>query len=221
MKAQEIKHNMKRNFIWISAVLTLIGFLGLASISLTVEDTWTTKANMPTARLLLSTSMVNGKIYVIGGESRGAAALHGMSTVEEYDPATDTWTTKVAMPTARHGPSTSVVNGKIYAIGGTPGGVPCDGAGVFSTVEVEEYDPATDTWTRKADMPKARMHFSTSAVDGKIYAIGGSVIVYPWAPVSAVDEYDTGFVPSIMNVDSSIMSVEAIGKLTTTWGKIK
>ena len=30
-----------------------------------------------------------------------------------------------------------------------------------------------DTWTRKADMPTARMLLSTSVVDGKIYAIGG------------------------------------------------
>jgi len=33
---------------------------------------------------------------------------------------------------------------------------------------------AGDTWTKKADMPTGRLGLSTSAVSGKIYAIGGS-----------------------------------------------
>ena len=73
-----------------------------------------------------------------------------------------TWTQKADMPTARWHLSTSVVDGKIYAIGG-----------VGSFKKVEEYDPATDTWTEKADMPTRRIFIATSVVDGKIYAIGG------------------------------------------------
>jgi hypothetical protein len=56
--------------------------------------------------------------------------------LEVYDPATDTWTTAPGMPTGRMGPGTSVVEGKIYAIGGMfswPGRV-------LGTVQ--EYDPA-------------------------------------------------------------------------------
>jgi N-acetylneuraminic acid mutarotase len=120
---------------------------------------------MPTARLGLATSVVDGKIYAIGGYA--AAVSPGMRTVEEYDPATDTWTTKAPMPTGRHWLSTSVVNGKIYAIGGS----------VFEYTGlsvVEEYDPATDTWTQKADMPTRRLSLATSVVDGIIYAIGGN-----------------------------------------------
>jgi hypothetical protein len=52
-----------------------------------------------------------------------------------------------------------------------------------------------DTWTTKADMPTARMFLSTSTVNGKIYAIGGSFAGYPWVPAPTVEEYDTGFVP--------------------------
>ena len=362
MKAQEIRRNMERNFIWISAVLALIGLLGLASISLAVEDTWIQKADMPTPRRAFSSSVVDGKIYVFGGAPWGgarkaeatasteeydpatdtwttkadmptarwgssASVVNGkiyvfggtvggtervFSTVEEYDPATDTWKTKADMPTARWSLSTSVVNGKIYAIGGDPkgqsntstveeydpaadtwttradmptsrfglstsavdgkiyafGGAPNFTQPAFSTVE--EYDPATDTWTTKAHMPTARLYFPTGAVNGRIYAIGGTgqatwaglqtVEEYDpatdtwtakahmpterrghsasvargkiyaiggmrrWPPVaslSTVEEYDTGFVPLITSVDSSIISVEATGKLTTTWGKIR
>jgi N-acetylneuraminic acid mutarotase len=63
------------------------------------------------------------------------------------------------------GLSASVVNGKIYAIGGY------DGNKVFSMVE--EYNPKTDTWEKKTNMPTARAYFSTSVVNNKIYAIGG------------------------------------------------
>ena len=70
----------------ISIVLVLA--FGLASTSLTAEDTWTHKADMPTARSCLSTSVVNGKIYAIGGTAgfdQGVGGDVPLSTVEEYD----------------------------------------------------------------------------------------------------------------------------------------
>ncbi|MFB3041599.1 MAG: hypothetical protein ACE1ZS_07365, partial [Candidatus Poribacteria bacterium] len=39
----------------------------------------------------------------------------------------------------------------------------------FSSMSLAEKGP----WTKKADMPAPSRHFSTSAVNGKIYAIGG------------------------------------------------
>ncbi len=150
--------------------LVLVLALGLASVSLAAEGIWTTKSDMPTGRWELSTCVVDGKIYAIGGAGPVYQALR---TVEEYDPATDTWTTKSDMPTARQGLSTSVVDGKIYAIGGgaSPSGS-YSWAETFSTVE--EYDPATDTWTRKSEMPTARGWHSANVLDGRIYVIGGS-----------------------------------------------
>jgi len=150
------------------AILVLA--LGLASVSLAAEGTWATKADMPTGRWELSTCVVDGKIYAIGGAGPVYQALR---TVEEYDPATDTWTTKSEMPTARQGLSTSVVNGKIYAIGGGAGSSSSyTSVKTFSTVE--EYDPATDTWTTKSEMPSERGFHSANVVDGRIYVIGGS-----------------------------------------------
>ncbi len=113
--------------------LVLVLVLGLASVSSAAEGTWTRKADMPTARICPYTSVVDGKIYAIGG----AQSLNGtyFSTVEEYDPATDTWTRKANMPTARNGHAVSAVNGKIYVIGGEP-------SAKASLPTVEEYDPA-------------------------------------------------------------------------------
>jgi hypothetical protein len=170
-----------RSFIFcILAVFTFIALLGFSSIGTAQIDTWTKKADMPTARWALSTSVVNGKIYAIGG-SDGQNRL--LSTVEEYDPVTDTWTKKTDMPTKRRYLSTSVVNGKIYAIGGIIGGID---AGFPFTSIVEEYDPAADTWRKRTDMPTPRGVLSTSVVNGKIYAIGG----FNGTVLSSVEEYD-------------------------------
>jgi RNA polymerase sigma factor (sigma-70 family) len=152
-------------------------------------DTWTKKADMPTARFGLSTSVVDGKIYAIGGTLGNPTNWVCIPTVEEYNPATDTWTKKADMPTLRGGLSTSVVNEKIYAIGGAL-------KPVILTPSVEEYDPKTDTWTKKANIPTARAWLSTSVVNGKIYAIGGS-----------------------LNANVSVSTVEVYEPATNTWGK--
>ena len=57
------------------------------------------------------------------------------TTVEVYDPATDSWTPKQHLNTRRGAPAVAAVNGKIYAIGGQK-----EDRGVIDTVE--EFDPA-------------------------------------------------------------------------------
>ena len=154
------------NFVWILTALALCGILNTAPMALAAGETWTTRADMPTPRWGLSTCVVNGKIYAIGGGQSPYGNY--LTTVEVYDPTTDTWTKKADIPTARAFAGASVVNGKIYIVGGSPGQQM-----MVSTVEA--YDPATDTWTRKADMPTGRTFLSTCVVGGKIYAIGGYI----------------------------------------------
>jgi N-acetylneuraminic acid mutarotase len=144
---------------------------------------WAQKADMPTPRWTQTSAVVNGKIYVIGGEPSEPSGGVGLSSVEEYDPATDTWTIKADMPTGRRDfvGSSAVVDGKIYVIGGWDG----------STIStVEEYDPATDTWRRKGDMPTRRCSLATVAVDGKIYAIGGLLSWDNLSGLRTVEEYN-------------------------------
>jgi len=180
MKTQETTHNQKQNFNWILTSLVLIGLLSAASMSARAAGVWTEKADMPTTRLALAASVVDGKIYAIGGRAEGTLTT-------EYDTTTDTWTTKTRMPTARFCLATGVVDGKIYAIGGSTGW----GTTSATRVATEEYDPVTDIWTKKTAMPTGRWALSTSAVDGKIYAIGGGPGGDPWIThLRTVEEYD-------------------------------
>jgi N-acetylneuraminic acid mutarotase len=159
-------------------LLSMVLASGLTAVSLALSDSWTSRTDMPTPRRGMSAAVLDGKIYVIGGNP---GSTGGLKTVEAYDPATDSWMTKSPMSVARGGLSISVVNGKIYAIGGMT-----SPSGSFNTVE--EYDPSTDRWMRKASMPTSRFQLSTSVVNGKIYAIGGT---RAWPNItSKVEEYD-------------------------------
>ena len=46
------------------------------------------------------------------------------------------------------------------------------------------YDPTTDTWTAKADMPFERWAIVAGVVEGRIYLIGGSARPYSYKPYS-------------------------------------
>jgi RNA polymerase sigma factor (sigma-70 family) len=150
-----------------------------------VADIWTTKADMPTPRLRLCAAGVNGKIYAIAGDNLGIANGGPVAFVEEYNPVLDKWTKKADIPTPRNRFSACVLNGKIYAIGGSPPGAD------IALSSIEEYDPVTDTWTKKRDMPTARIRACTAAVNGKIYVMGGANIVNGQPIVfSSVEKYD-------------------------------
>jgi N-acetylneuraminic acid mutarotase len=127
-------------------------------------------------------AVVDGIIYVIGGQSGALFVIH--SDVEAYDPATDMWTRKADMPTARYWHAACVVDGQIYVSGGSPKW----GEGLSLTT-VEVYDPATDTWTQASDMPRSRISHTASVVAGKMHIIGGADLERG-KNVLTVDVYD-------------------------------
>jgi N-acetylneuraminic acid mutarotase len=89
------------------------------------------------------------------------------------DAVEDSWVSKAPMQEARGGLGVAVVNGKIYAIGGSTGsGYNALSSGIVGTNE--EYDPATDTWTFKTLMPTPRQYFAIAVCQNKIYCIGGT-----------------------------------------------
>ena len=150
-----------------------------------VTDTWTEKALLPYGRRYFASSVVNGKIYVIGGSGNGSTSSSWYTrTVFEYDPALNSWHTKAYMPTARKRFTSSAYNGKIY----TFGGINING---WSDA-VEEYDPLADKWTSKSPMTFGRRSLASSFLpfDGKIYVIGGNTDPNGTFGLSTVESYD-------------------------------
>ena len=146
------------------------------------KDSWKALAPMPTKRGAAVAAEVNGKIYVIGGASTAPGAKENyinqqtrqnvLGTVEEYDPAANTWRQRTSMPTPRNHMGVGAVNGKIYVIGGRVGAAFIGLASDISLVEV--YDPAADEWGPVgARMPTARSAVASAVYNGKIYLAGG------------------------------------------------
>ena len=102
-------------------------WLPLLEVYDTATNRWARAADLPTPRSVMSSSVVDGRIYVMGGAfSRGSASsaeellrtMRTLSVVEVYDPASGRWTRGADLATARAWFSTSVVNGKVYVVGG-------------------------------------------------------------------------------------------------------
>jgi N-acetylneuraminic acid mutarotase len=163
-----------------STLLLVLVFLAASCVTIAMptgasteaaENTWTTKAPLPDGVSLVKAAVANGKIYVMTGVS-----------VYEYDPTTDNWTAKTAMPTPRERSSFGIAayQNKIYVIGGSNG--TRGYTDYLSTNEV--YDPLTDMWETKQPMPTSMIWVEANVINGKIYAMGVTM-----------DEYHLGYIP--------------------------
>ena len=168
-------------------------------------NTWERVADMPTARTGTQAAVVAGKIYVLAGKaSRDNQAVNFKTwkVVEMYDPHTDTWVRKQDMFLRRSAFGIGVVAGKIYAIGGNihPGDRKPEDPRRVDLVEV--YDPATDTWAKRADMPTRRDGVEAGVIRDTLYAIGGSGWPQTWdgGPfLGTIEVYE----PRIQSVDEA------------------
>ena len=134
------------------------------------NNTWTTGANLPAdtgynLRQYAGVAVLDGKIYVIGGDTGGSG---DRATLLRYDPAANAWTTLAPMPLgARSGLGAAAISGKVYAVGGYS-----QGASAYLT-RLEVYDPVSNTWATKTSMPVAHSSALVGAVGGKLYVAGG------------------------------------------------
>src|SRR5205814_1833534 len=84
------------------------------------------------------------------------------------------WTTRAPLQTPRGGLAVAALDHRLYAVGGADVtlGIGADVA------TMEAYDPATDLWTTRAPMSTPRQDLTLVALDGRLYAVGGAVVVY-------------------------------------------
>ncbi|MGE5431945.1 MAG: kelch repeat-containing protein [Syntrophomonadaceae bacterium] len=147
----------------------------------TKTDTWTILADMPTYRWGLTATAANGKIYVFGGRSEGTP----YSSVEEYDPVLNKWTTKAGrMPTARYCLTSCLMDSSIYVIGGW---YHSSMGPIYNNVEVYDYD--NDKWKNENPLPVYRAALASVVVDEKIYVFGGASTTHPNYGTSEIHEF--------------------------------
>jgi len=148
----------------------------------TSTDTWTIKTAMSPRRWTFCCCVVNGEIYVISGSKSGGLPYFLTTDVKAYNPFNDTWVGKTTIPTGRYSFASSVLDNKIYSMGGL---LDVGDNGISSN---EVYDPADDTWTTKKGLPTGRLGLSTCTLNNKIYVAGGIEILNGLS-IAIVEEY--------------------------------
>ncbi|HZJ55582.1 MAG TPA: kelch repeat-containing protein, partial [Myxococcaceae bacterium] len=78
-------------------------------------DTWAPLEDLPTPRSGGASAVLDGKLYVLGGQLPGNTVY---KTVSRLDPATGHWETLADMPIELTGHRAVAVNGAIYVMGG-------------------------------------------------------------------------------------------------------
>ncbi|KAM5155357.1 kelch-like protein 30 isoform 1-T1 [Callospermophilus lateralis] len=115
-----------------------------------------------------SLAALNNDVYVTGG-SRGTQTDTWSTTQAWCFPLKEAaWKPVAPMLKARTNHASAALNGEIYAIGGTALGV----------VEVESYDPYTDSWTPVSPALKYVSNFCAAGCRGRLYLVGSSACKY-------------------------------------------
>lgn len=110
-------------------------------------------------------------LYVIGGSSTGFPQPSGptsnaLSRVQAYDVAGNFWFPRKSLPMDLYKTNgAGVINGKIYVSGGRR-----SGDKRYEQVLLV-YDPGTNTWTRKRDMPFAGWGGVTGVLGNRLYVL--------------------------------------------------
>jgi N-acetylneuraminic acid mutarotase len=135
------------------------------------SSSWSAKCLITEGRIAAACVSFDQRLFVIGGQTYEPdyGKYISLSSVEVYDPASDTWEYRTPMPTKRNHGAAVVVDSLIYVIGGR-----YMLNGQITNLNVNEvYDPAVDTWTVRAPLPLPLGGISASALNGKIYIFGG------------------------------------------------
>lgn len=127
----------------------------------TASNTWSLTTPLPIAVNHEMAAGVNGKLYVIGGQTDAGSAY--TNTLFEYDPTTTNWIAKAPMPTSRSAGAAAVIGNLIYVAGGRPP----------QGQDFAVYDALNNQWTTLPNLPTGRNHLAAVAIDGKIYVVGG------------------------------------------------
>lgn len=143
------------------------------------QNAYTKMPDLPIKIAAGQLEYVNGKLHYIGGTNSARTEDLGNHYVLDLNNVTAGWKTLASLPNPRNHAGSAVYEGKIYFIGGQHG----QDSKLVTQKEADVYDPATNTWTRLADMPvpsgaNGRGHISSGvAVMGtRIIVLGGEIV---------------------------------------------
>lgn len=160
-------------------IIPVLGILLLASLYLIIakpaflmpqqnplevtQQKWESLASMNEPRSSMAVAIFEGKIIIVGGNSDSGV----LSSVEIYDPSSNTWSALDKKPTPVYDASATVIGEKIYI----PGGVTQNG---MPTKVLEIFNPRKNLWEQAADLPVAISGYGLASYEGQVFLFGGS-----------------------------------------------
>jgi len=105
-------------------------------------------------RILPGVALLDGKVYVIGGELESCI----IANCECYDPRDNIWTPIACMEEPRCDFGLCALDNSLYAFGGWVG------EDIGGSIEI--YDPISNTWTLEGYLPEPRFSMGVVAYEG-------------------------------------------------------
>jgi N-acetylneuraminic acid mutarotase len=121
-----------------------------------------------------------GGRFLAGGVILLLTMLSGAEVGAQTPPGT--WSMKAPRPDITNEAQAVAIGGKLLAPGGSKMGK--------SNTRLDEYDPETDRWRSRADMPQPLDHIAVAVVNGKLYGFGGFAGTIHAGSSDAALEYD-------------------------------
>jgi len=108
-------------------------------------------------------SVIGGKLYIVGGKDKENKILNDMSV---YDIELDQWSKQTPLIIPISGCSAFNYDGKLYVAGGEN----LDG----SQKIIYQFDPENQIWTDIGQMNLPRSNFASTLITSQLYILGGS-----------------------------------------------
>jgi N-acetylneuraminic acid mutarotase len=136
-------------------------------------DVYEPLPNLPVERAAGQLEYLAGKLHYFGGQNLARTQDTGDHFVLDLANLSAGWTTAAPLPNPRNHVGSAVLDGRIYVVGGQHG----HDQGLVTQQELDVWDPASDRWTRLADLPLARSHIAqaTFAFQGRVIVLAGEL----------------------------------------------
>jgi len=134
------------------------------------NDSWTTLANLTSARIAPALAAYHGKLYVIGGAfttptTWGGLLYNPTNTTEVYDPVAGTWSNHTDIGAFIAASSVHVIHDEIVLLGGVGSG--------GATQYTYGWLPESGAWRQMGDLGRSASFRASTLYNNHTYAVGG------------------------------------------------
>ncbi|XP_036808058.1 kelch-like ECH-associated protein 1A [Oncorhynchus mykiss] len=129
------------------------------------RNIWLKLADMGSPCSGLGSCVLFGLLYTVGGRNLSLQNNTESSSLCCYNPMTNQWSQHASLNTPRNRVGVAVVDGSIYAVGGSQGSTHHN--------TVERYDPEANRWVFVSPMSVARLGAGVAGCEGSLYVVGG------------------------------------------------